>query len=102
MCSLEKESMKPFIIRVTYEEVIQGKDDDDAEEFAKIHLRQSLRGNLKLISTAVMSDDKDPCKYGKLNRTCDGTKCKVCEREDWIQAMNEDESDRRHGLMEMD
>jgi hypothetical protein len=94
--------MKKFIIQVTYEEVVQGEDDDDAEENAKIYFRQRHRNNLKLISTSVMLDDKDPCRYGKLNRTCDGTKCKVCEREDWIQAMNEDASDERYGLFERD
>jgi hypothetical protein len=94
--------MKKFIIRVTYEEVIQGKDEEDAEENAKMYLRQRLQSNVKLISAIAMHDDKYPCEYGKLNRTCDGTKCEVCEREDWLQAMNEDASDERHGLFERD
>lgn len=89
--------MKRFITRVIYEDVNLGKDEDEAKEFARLYLEQRL--NVKLISIDVMPDDKDPCKYGKLNRTCDGTKCKVCEREDWLQAMNEDASDRKHGLL---
>jgi hypothetical protein len=94
--------MRNFIIRVVYDEVVQGKNEEDAEDNVKMYFKQRLRNNAKLISVGAMPDDKDPCKYGKLNRTCDGTKCKVCEKEDWIQAMNEDESDRRHGLMDYD
>ena len=94
--------MKHFIIRLVYEEVIQGKDEEDAENFARMYFKQQFRNNAKLISVGAMPDDKDPCEYGKLNRTCDGTKCEVCEREDLLQAMNEDESDRRHGLMDYD
>jgi hypothetical protein len=93
--------MKKFIIQLTYETVVSADSDDDAEEIVKMYHRQVSRGT-KLISTAVMSDDKEPCRYGKLNRTCDGTKCKVCEREDWLQAMNEDDSDERYGLFERD
>jgi hypothetical protein len=94
--------MKDFIIRVVYDEVVQGKNEDDAEDNARIYFKQRLRSNVRLISVGAMPDDEEACKYGKLNRTCDGTKCEVCEKEDWIQAMNEDESDRRHGLMDYD
>jgi hypothetical protein len=36
------------------------------------------------------------CEYGKINRDCDGTACKVCEREDILQAMNDDAFDRKY------
>jgi hypothetical protein len=91
--------MRKFIIRIVYDVVTQGKDEENAEDNAKMYFKQHLQHNTKLISVGAMPDDTQPCEYGKLNRTCDGTKCKVCEREDWLQAMNEDASDRRHGLL---
>jgi hypothetical protein len=87
---------KPFIIKVSYEAVYQARDADDAEETTLIDLKQRLR-HVEKIQVEVLPDDDKPCEYGKLNRTCDGTKCKVCEREDWLQAMNEDAAEAKYG-----
>lgn len=93
---------KPFIVEVTYQTVVNGANDEEqAEQFAKAHASQVLGRSIK-VSVNCLPDDKEPCSYGKLNRTCDGTKCKECEREDILQAMNEDASDERHGLFERD
>lgn len=92
-------TMKKFIVRVIYDDVVEGKNQEDAIENARLYLRQNMHHYFKLISAVSMPDDTQPCEYGKLNRTCDGTKCKVCVREEWLQAMNEDASDRKHGLL---
>lgn len=90
----------PKFVTLTYEKVYTAKDEEEAERFASIHARQSLDKHLKIVEIGCLPDDKEPCTYGKLNRTCDGKKCKVCEREDWLQAMNEDASDERMGVYE--
>lgn len=92
--------MKKFIVRIIYDEVVEGQNPSDAIENAKLYLKHRVMAGIKIISATTMPDDTQPCEYGKLNRTCDGTKCKVCEREEWLQAMNEDASDRKYGLMD--
>lgn len=91
--------VKKFVIRVSYETVVGASNEDTAIMQMQILFSQyrTLLGNVDNLEIDILPPDSEVCSYGRLNRTCDRTKCKECQYEDILQAMNEDADDEKSG-----